>query len=68
MGLCCLMMCAVPLRTGLKDLVVPCGNVITQPSSNAILIFSVSFGFTSFFSVTSLPFSRQVRSTVIAPA
>jgi hypothetical protein len=27
---------AVPLRTGLKDLVVPCGKVITHPSFKAI--------------------------------
>jgi hypothetical protein len=45
---CSLIICAVPLRTGLKDFVVLVKS-ITQPSLSAILMFSVSFGFTSFY-------------------
>jgi hypothetical protein len=60
-----LIICAVPLRTGLKDFVVPWKSN-TQPSLSAILMFSSHSGLRLFIN-DILSFTRQVRSTVIAP-
>src|SRR5690606_40960750 len=66
-GLCSFMICAVPLRTGFSDLVVPCGKVITQPSCKAFLRCSVALGLPALLSATSLHFARQGLSAVLAP-
>jgi hypothetical protein len=65
-GRCSLIICAVPLRTGLKDFVVPCGKnypTIIKCYFNVFCVIRVYV----FLLMTSFPFERQVRSTVIAP-
>jgi hypothetical protein len=52
-GRCSLIICAVPLRTGLKDFVVPWKSN-TQPSLSAILMFS-SHRVYVFLLMTSFP-------------
>ena len=66
MGLYFLIMKAVPLRMGRKGFVVPCGKVITQPSSSAFPMLEISLNFTC--RLTSLPDSRHVLSIETDPA
>src|SRR5437660_643774 len=65
-GLVNFMIYAVPFLAGANGLVVPCGNVIIQLSSNARVILRVS-EISRPFLVSELP-GTHVRFTVIAPA
>jgi len=65
-GFICFMISAVPFLPGAKGLVVPCGKVMTQLFSKALVIFLVSDG--SRPRLTSFPSARQVLFTVNPPA